>query len=90
MGEENIDVNKILEENINLKQKVSEYEIKIKDNDEKINTLSSDVAKLQKIIVNNLTFEKKEETTDEPDDEIPFNEMYYNAIQENAKQENKK
>lgn len=84
MGDENIDINKILEENVNLKQKVSEYEVRIKDNDEKINALSNDVSKLQKIIVNNLSFDKNEDTNDDVETEVPFNEMYYNAIIENS------
>lgn len=85
MGDENIDVNKLLEENVNLKQKVSEYEIKIKDNDEKITSMSNDISKLQKIILNNLSFDKKEESSDEPEIEKSFNEMYFDAIKENEK-----
>ncbi len=85
MGDESIDVNKLLEENVNLKQKVSEYEIKIKDNDEKITSMSNDISKLQKIILNNLSFEKKEESSDEPEVEKSFNEMYFDAIKENEK-----
>lgn len=85
MGDENIDVNKLLEENVNLKQKVSEYEIKIKDNDEKITSMSNDISKLQKIILNNLSFDKKEESNDEPEVEKSFNEMYFDAIKENEK-----
>ena len=85
MGDENIDVNKLLEENVNLKQKVSEYEIKIKDNDEKITSMSNDISKLQKIILNNLSFDKKEESSDEPEVEKSFNEMYFDAIKENEK-----
>ena len=85
MGDENIDVNKLLEENVNLKQKVSEYEIKIKDNDEKITSMSNDISKLQKIILNNLSFDKMEESNDEPEVEKSFNEMYFDAIKENEK-----
>lgn len=85
MGDESIDVNKLLEENVNLKQKVSEYEIKIKDNDEKITSMSNDISKLQKIILNNLSFDKKEESSDEPEIEKSFNEMYFDAIKENEK-----
>lgn len=85
MGDESIDVNKLLEENVNLKQKVSEYEIKIKDNDEKITSMSNDISKLQKIILNNLSFDKKEESSDEPEVEKSFNEMYFDAIKENEK-----
>ena len=73
-----------MDENLDMSRLLTEQEIKIKDYEEKINKMNEDISKLQNIILKNLSFEKKPETEDEPE-EKSFNELYDEAIKENIK-----
>ena len=78
------DYTKLMDENLDMSRLLTEQEIKIKDYEEKINKMNEDISKLQNIILKNLSFEKKPETEDEPE-EKSFNELYDEAIKENIK-----
>ena len=80
----NIDIEsvyKINNDNKNLKEKVNTYEIKINELTDLLSKKDTEITKLQRLLLENLS---KESKSDEPKVST-FAELYHKAIEENLK-----